>query len=60
MRASEGARTLQDVRANIQKYLHGVRDTRARQSAADGSEPKERWIPKAGARHECRYLLCAE
>jgi hypothetical protein len=58
MRASEGARTLQDVRANIQKYLHGVRDTRP-VKVRRSSEPKERWIqkPARGMNADIYYVL---
>lgn len=58
MRASEGAKTLQDVRANIQKYLHGVRDTRP-VKVRRGAEVKERWIqkPARGLSGDIYYIL---
>ena len=58
MRASEGARTLGDVRANIQRYLHGVRDTRVVKQKR-GAEPKERWLqkPARGLSGDIYYIL---
>ena len=58
MRASEGAKTLQDVRANIQKYLHGVRDTRPFKQRR-GAEPKDRWLqkPARGLHADIYYVL---
>lgn len=58
MRASEGARTLQDVRANIQKFLSGVRDTRP-VKARKGAETKERWLqkPARGLSGDIYYVL---
>jgi hypothetical protein len=58
MRASEGARTLQDVRTNIQKYLNGVRDTRPVKQRR-GAEVKDRWIqkPARGMNADIYYVL---
>src|SRR5271163_3119487 len=58
MRASEGARTLQDVRANIAKFLTGVRDTRVVKTKR-GAEPKERWLqkPARGLSGDVYYVL---
>jgi len=58
MRASEGARTLQDVRANIQKFLTGVRDTRP-VKLRKGAETKERWLqkPARGLSGDIYYVL---
>src|SRR5271156_6596673 len=58
MRASEGARTLQDVRTNIQKYLNGVRDTRPVKQRR-GAEVKDRWIqkPARGLSGDIYYVL---
>jgi hypothetical protein len=58
MRASEGAKTLADVRANIQKFLHGVRDTRPVKHKR-GAEVKERWLqkPARGLSGDIYYIL---
>jgi len=58
MRASEGARTLQDVRANIQRFLSGVRDTRPVKLRKD-AEAKERWLqkPARGLSGDIYYVL---
>jgi hypothetical protein len=70
MRASEGAKTLQDVRRNISRFLDGVkapplpvappppRKGRA-QAAAVPKEPKERWIqkPARGLSGDVYYVL---
>src|SRR6202521_99385 len=58
MRASEGARTLQDDHANIGKFIHGVRDThpvKLRKAAA----AKERRIskPARGLAGDIYYML---
>lgn len=65
MRASEGAKTLEDVRANIRKYLNGVKapplvvkkgPQSYRHAAA---EPKERWLqkPARGLSGDIYYVL---
>src|SRR6267142_510065 len=58
MRASEGARTLQDVRNNIHKFLSGVRDTRPTKQRR-GTEVKERWLqkPARGLSGDVYYVL---
>ena len=58
MRASEGARTLQDVRANINKFLHGVKDPTPVKRRR-GAEVKERWIqkPARGLSGDVYYVL---
>ena len=58
MRASEGARTLQDVRNNIHKFLSGVRDTRPVKQRK-GAESKERWLqkPARGLSGDVYYVL---
>jgi hypothetical protein len=58
MRASEGARTLKDVRENINKFLHGVRDTRP-VKLRKGAEAKERWLqkPARGLSGDIYYIL---
>ena len=58
MRASEGARTLQDVRANIQRHLTGVKDTRPVKHRR-GTEVKERWVqkPARGLSGDIYYVL---
>lgn len=58
MRASEGARTLQDVRNNIQRFIKGVRDTRPVKSRK-GAEIKERWLhkPARGMSGDIYYVL---
>jgi hypothetical protein len=63
MRASEGARTLQDVQRNIHRFLEGVKapplppakPKRGKQSA----EPKERWTqkPARGLSGDVYYVL---
>lgn len=64
MRASEGARTLQDVRANILKFLHGVPDLTLRKlkkkkRGAEDDEPAKRWIqkPARGLSGDIYYVL---
>jgi hypothetical protein len=65
MRASEGARTLLDVRANIGKFLHGVRDTTPLPPRKKGKrdtaerDRKERWIqkPARGLSGDVYYVL---
>jgi hypothetical protein len=58
MRASEGAKTLEDVRANIRKFLHGVRDPRPVKQRK-GAEVKERWLqkPARGLSADIYYVL---
>ncbi len=58
MRASEGARTLEDVRANIGKFIHGVRDTR-QVKHRKGAEVKDRWLqkPARGLSGDVYYVL---
>src|SRR6266478_840482 len=58
MRASEGAKTLEDVRANIRKFLTGVRDT-SPVKRRKGGEVKERWIqrPAKGLSGDVYYVL---
>jgi len=58
MRASEGAKTLEDVRANIRKFLTGVRDT-SPVKRRKGAEVKERWIqrPAKGLSGDVYYVL---
>jgi hypothetical protein len=58
MRASEGAKTLQDVRGNISRFLTGVRDTRIVKQKK-GTEAKERWIqkPARGLSGDVYYVL---
>lgn len=64
MRASEGARTLQDVRNNIRKFIHGVPDLTPRKAKkkkrdAEDDEPKKRWItkPARGLSGDIYYVL---
>lgn len=72
MRASEGARTLQDVRSNIAKFLNGVKapplppidqvsysGRTRRKAAVSTAEPKERWItkPARGLSGDVYYVL---
>src|SRR6266478_404402 len=64
MRASEGARTLQDVQNNIRKFIHGVPDLAARKAkkkkrGADDEEPKKRWLqkPARGLSGDIYYVL---
>lgn len=67
MRASEGARTLADVRANIQKFIKGVKDTtvikrmrgRGSKRRLIADEVKERWIqkPARGLSGDIYYVL---
>jgi hypothetical protein len=58
MRASENARTLGDVRANLNKFLHGVRDSRPVKHRR-GAEIKERWLqkPARGLNADVYYVL---
>jgi hypothetical protein len=62
MRASEGAKTLGDVRANIQRFLTGVKappiSAKVRRDRI-ASEPKERWItkPARGLSGDVYYVL---
>jgi hypothetical protein len=58
MRASEGAKTLGDVQANIQRFLHGVRDTTP-VKLRKGAEVKERWKqkPARGLSGDVYYVL---
>jgi hypothetical protein len=58
MRASEGAKTLGDVRANIHKFLHGVRDPKPVKHKR-GAEAKERWLqkPARGLNADVYYVL---
>jgi hypothetical protein len=58
MRASEGAKTLQDVRNNIHRFLKGVPDTRPIKYRK-GAEAKERWIqrPAKGLSGDVYYVL---
>jgi hypothetical protein len=58
MRASEGARTLQDVQRNIRRFLEGVRDTREVKQKK-GKEVKERWLqkPARGLSGDIYYVL---
>lgn len=58
MRASEGARTLQDVQRNIRRFLEGVRDTRVVKQKK-GAEVKERWTqkPARGLSGDIYYVL---
>jgi hypothetical protein len=58
MRASDGARTLEDVRANIAKFLAGVRDTRP-VKRRKGAEVKERWLtrPARGLSSDIYFVL---
>ncbi len=67
MRASEGARTLQDVRRNISRFLDGVKapplppapPPKRGKRAAEPKEPKERWIqkPARGLSGDVYYVL---
>jgi hypothetical protein len=63
MRASEGARTLQDVRNNIRRFIKGVPDTTPRKPkkkrGAVDDEPKTRWItkPARGLSGDIYYVL---
>ena len=59
MRASEGARTLQDVRANIARFLDGVKAPPLTTKPKKGAEPKERWIqkPARGLSGDVYYVL---
>jgi hypothetical protein len=59
MRASDGAKTLLEVRANIYKFLHGVRDPLAMKHKNRGKEQKERWItkPARGLNADVYYVL---
>jgi hypothetical protein len=67
MRASEGAKTLQDVRANIQKFIKGVKDTsyvprkakRSGRSSQEADQIKERWLqkPARGLSGDIYYVL---
>ena len=58
MRASEGAKTLGDVRENIHKFLHGVRDPKPVKHKR-GAEVKERWLqkPARGLNADVYYVL---
>jgi hypothetical protein len=69
MRASEGARTLQDVQRNIRRFLEGVKapplprtiiaKTRKGSAQQEAKEPKERWIqkPARGLSGDIYYVL---
>ncbi len=59
MRASEGARTLQDVRANISRFLDGVKAPPLTVKPKKGTEPKERWLqkPARGLSGDVYYVL---
>ena len=59
MRASEGARTLQDVRANISRFLDGVKAPPLTAKPKKGAEPKERWLqkPARGLSGDVYYVL---
>jgi hypothetical protein len=65
MRASEGARTLQDVRANIQRFLSGVpaparaSSKKRKSKTAMEEEAKQRWIqrPAKGLSGDIYYVL---
>lgn len=60
MRVTDGAHTLQDVRANLDRFLNGVRDNRApARKPKKNAEPKERWIqkPARGMNADMFYVL---
>jgi hypothetical protein len=64
MRACDGAKTLEDVRANIRKFLNGVPDIRPRKvktkkKGDDDDEPRQRWIqkPARGLSGDVYYAL---
>jgi hypothetical protein len=71
MRASEGARTLQDVQRNIRRFLEGVKDAspsperkiklaKGRKTVIEAQlPPKERWIqkPARGLSGDIYYVL---
>jgi hypothetical protein len=63
MRASEGAKTLGDVRTNIERFLHGVKAPPPpiphRQTRRQPVEVKERWLqkPARGLNADVYYVL---
>lgn len=67
MRASEGARTLQDVQSNIKRFLDGVKAPplphdsyrSVKKKGQPPSEPKERWTqkPARGLSGDVYYVL---
>lgn len=68
MRASEGAKTLEDVRANIKRFLEGVKapplppkpiKKRKDRIQPEYTEPKERWLqkPARGLNADVYYVL---
>jgi hypothetical protein len=59
MRASDGAKTLEEVRANIRKFLHGVHDPLGLKRTNRGKETKERWLvkPARGLNADVYYVL---
>ena len=65
MRASEGAKTLQDVQTNIKRFLEGVKEPRAlprrgrNPNRTDQKEVKERWLqkPARGLSGDVYYVL---
>lgn len=61
MRVSDGAKTLDDVRANLRRFLDGVPaapSARAKKKKSD-DEPKKRWIqkPATGLSADVYYVL---
>ena len=61
MRVSDGAKTLEDVRANLRRFIHGVADTRPASTKKKKSddEPKKRWLqkPATGLSADVYYVL---
>jgi hypothetical protein len=59
MRAADGARTLEEVRANIRRFLHGVHDPLGIKRKNRAKETKERWLvkPARGLNADVYYVL---
>ena len=59
MRAADGAKTLEEVRANIRRFLHGVHDPLGIKRKNRAKETKERWLvkPARGLNADVYYVL---
>ena len=59
MRAADGAQTLEEVRANIRRFLHGVHDPLGIKRKNRAKETKERWLvkPARGLNADVYYVL---
>jgi hypothetical protein len=59
MRAADGAKTLEEVRGNIRRFLHGVHDPLGLKRKNRAKETKERWLvkPARGLNADVYYVL---